>query len=334
MSGEERLFAALNDVDDHLLERSGRRRAGLRPWAALLAAACVALAVLCLHRPSQELPPEELPSPIQILRFTGGEAGDELHLCSIQYGPQTSVGFAIYVNEEIYAVSEENGVYIIRPQNTLPAEEFPPIDLTIAHAEGLSKAEAIEAAKETLSETYAQVSEPEEVGEQLRLTAGDGDAWNDAHAEVACLDDGLGGSFTLTARYFTEATEGHGVRFWDMMGTFTVVYDDGSDTSPQWVGELQTAVRRLSQAIFENRLDDVGDLLSEGARVEGYGADVSGEVSVASVDYAPDNDQEPASATVSVKHRVNLEDSFNYLTLELTRGEDGRWLLTWAGIEK
>lgn len=332
MRKEERLFTALNNVDDRLLERSERRRANPWPWAAL-AAACVALAVLCLPRPSQELPPEEPPSPIQILRFTGGEAGDDLHLCSIQYGPQPSVGFAIYVNEEIYAVSEENGVYTIRPRNTLPAEEFPPIDLTIAHAETLSKAEAMEAAREILSETYAQVSEPEEVGEQLCLTAGDGDAWNDAHAEVACLDDGLGGSFTMTARYFTEATEGHGVRFWDMMGTFTVVYDDGSDTSPQWVGELQSVTRRLTQAIFADRTDTVADLLAEGALAEGYGEDVSGDISVASVDYTPDNDQEPTSATVSVKHRINIEDSFNYLTMELIR-TDGKWLLTWAGIEK
>lgn len=332
MSGEERLFVALNNVDDRLLERSERRRRiNPRPWAAL-AAACVALAALCLPRPSQELPPE--PSgPVQTLRFAGGEAGDALHLCSIQYGPQPSVGFAIYVNEEIYEVSEMDGVYTVRPRNPLPAEEFPPIDLTIAHAEGLSRAEAIEAAKETLSESYAQVSGAEEVGEQLRLTAGDGDAWDDAHAEVACLDDGLGGSFTLTARYFTEAAEGHGVRFQDMMGTFAVVYDAGADTSPQWVGELQSVTRRLTQAIFADRTDTVADLLAEGALTEGYGEDVSGDVSVVSVDYAPDNDRDPASATVSVKHRINLEDSCNYLTMELTRA-GGRWRLTWAGIEK
>lgn len=184
-----------------------------------------------------------------------------------------------------------------------------------------------------MSESYAQVSGAEEVREQLRLTAGDGDAWNDAHAEVACLDDGLGGSFTLTARYFTEAAEGHGVRFQDMMGTFAVVYDAGADTSPQWVGELQSVTRRLTQAIFADRTDTVADLLAEGALTEGYGEDVSGDVSVVSVDYAPDNDRDPASATVSVKHRINLEDSCNYLTMELTRA-GGRWRLTWAGIEK
>ena len=48
-----------------------------------------------------------------------------------------------------------------------------------------------------------------------------------------------------------------------------------------------------------------------------------------------DNDQDPVSAKVSVKHRLNLEEgeSYNYLTMELTR-QDGQWKLAWSGIEK
>ena len=76
-------------------------------------------------------------------------------------------------------------------------------------------------------------------------------------------------------------------------------------------------------------------MLTEDADVDAYGEDVWEYLTIASVDYAPDNDQNPASATVSVKHRLNLEEgeSYNYLTMELVRRE-GQWLLLWSGIEK
>lgn len=329
---QERLFAALGGVDPALIERSGRpRRRRARPIAAaagVLAACAALLAAVWLPRPG---PGEaSYTKPIQALAFTGGDVG-ALHLCSIQYGPAPNAGFAIYVNQDIYTASEEDGVYTIRPISTLP-EGFPPIDLTIAHVENRTKAEAMEDISQTLAETYAQVSDMEETESTLLRTAGDGAAWDAAQAMVLCVDDGYGGSFVLTARYFTEAAEGHGVRFRDMMDTFTVVYE-GFTTSPAWVGELQTAAQRLMDAVFSGRLEDVSDLLAEGAVVDGYGEDVSGDVSVAAVDYAPDDDQAPTSAVVSVKHRISTEDSYNYLTMELDY-VDGQWLLRWAGIEK
>lgn len=183
-----------------------------------------------------------------------------------------------------------------------------------------------------LAETCAQVSEAEETESALFRTAGDGTAWDDAQAMVLCVDDGYGGSFVLTARYFTEAAEGHGVRFRDMMDTFTVVYE-GFTTSPAWVGELQTVTDQLMKAIFSDQISTVPDLLAEDTAVYGYGEDVSGDISVAAIDYTPDDDQSPISAVVSVKHRISTEDSYNYLTMELDY-TGGQWLLRQAGIEK
>ncbi|WP_298032070.1 hypothetical protein [uncultured Dysosmobacter sp.] len=329
MKQEERLFAALNNVDDQLLERSERpwKR---RSWPAVIGvlAACAAvLAAVCLPQPGRQ----DGNKPIQTLSFTGGEVGD-LHLCSIQYGPKPNASFAIYVNENIYTTTEKDGIYTIRPIEALP-EGFPPIDLTISHMEGRwNKAAAMEQVTRELSEIYAQVSEVEETESTISRSASDGTDWNDAQVDVLCVDDGYGGSFVLIARYFTEAAEGHGVRFRDMMNTFTVVYE-GFTTSPAWVGELQAAVERLTEAIFSDRMDSVSDLLAEDAEVDGYGRDVSGDISVTAIDYTPDDSQAPASAIVSVKHTINLEDSCNYLTMELTY-DGSRWLLAWAGLEK
>lgn len=326
---QQRLFDALGSVDPALIQRSQQLRKR-KTWPAAigtLAACAVLLAAVWLPQLNNQAEDK----PIQSLHFAGGDAGD-LHLCSIQYGLKPNVGFAIYVNEEIYTTTEENGVYLIKPQSVLPEGEFPPIDLTITHAENRSKSEAMEDISKTLEETYAQVSETEETAFTLFRTAGDGTAWDAAQAAVLCVDDGYGGSFVLTARYFTEAAEGHGARFRDMMNTFTVVYE-GFTTSPAWVGELQVVTNRLMEAIFSNRLDTISELLSENAVVDGYGEDVSGDISVAAINYVPDDDQTPTSAVVSVKHRTSTEEGYDYLTMELDY-TNGQWLLCFAGIEK
>ena len=98
---------------------------------------------------------------------------------------------------------------------------------------------------------------------------------------------------------------------------------------------LYETTDRLFPALLSNDLAGVSDLLAENADADAYGEDVWEHLSVASVDYALNDDRDPASATVSVKHRLNLEEgeSYNYLTMELIR-RDGQWLLSWSGIEK
>lgn len=333
---QERLFTALGGVDPALIERSGqtrKRRAWPMAIGTLAACAAVLAAVWLPQLKQRELPQESSHTlPSQTLSFTGGDGALRLH--SIDYGPdQPGIGFAIYVNEDIYETSEEDGVYTIRPRSALP-EDFPPIDLTITHLENCSKDQAMEDISKTLAETYAQVSEVQTAADTLRCSAGDGTAWDAAQAEVLCVDTWYGGCFVLTARYFTEAAEGHGVRFQDMMNTFAVVYDyQNAGISPSWVWELQAATDQLMKAIFSDRLEDVSALLAEDAVVDGYGKDVSGDISVAAIDYAPDDDQAPASAVVSVKYRASLEEGYDYLTMELDYA-DGQWLLRWAGIEK
>ena len=329
---QQRLFDALGGVDPALIQRSQQPRKR-KTWPVAigtLAACAVLLAAVWLPQLSHQ-GKEANSKPIQSLHFTGGDVGD-LHLCSIQYGAKPNAGFAIYVNEEIYTTAEENGVYLIKPRILLPEGEFPPIDLTITYAENRSKSEAMEDVSKTLEATYAQVSETEETEFTLFRTAGDGTAWNAAQTAVLCVDDGYGGSFILTARYFTEAAEGHGVRFRDMMNTFTVVYE-GFTTSPAWVGELQVVTNRLMVAIFSNRLDTISELLAENAVVGGYGEDVSADISVAAINYVPNDDQTPTSAVVSVKHRTSIEEGYDYLTMELDY-TNGQWLLYFAGIEK
>ena len=345
MKKEERLFAALGAADPGLLERSERKKSRKRPWlaAGLAAAACAAVVLtlaLMAEREQAPIPPVPTPDgptdrPVpETLRLEGLEVGD-LHLCQIRYGPARVPDFVIYVNEDIYTVSEADGATVIRPIQTLPEGEYPPIDLTITHRSGVAPALAAEQAAGELADLYPQTfSDITATDKGYTFTVGTGINWNDACVDVTCVSDRQGGSFLLTARYFMEAAEGHGVRFRDMAGTFQVAADDEHLRAPDWMNDLRSAADRLTDAFFADRMEqDAAELLADGAWAVTYGEDVSGDLSIAAVDYVLDDDQAPTSAIVSVKHRISTEESYTYLTMELVRRDDS-WFLNWAGLEK
>lgn len=256
----------------------------------------------------------------------------------MSYAPlsqEAAVDFLIYVNEELFSIHEENGLYSIRSTNPLP-ENFPKLGLDILHQSGKSSSVARAEAEETLKGRYMEVTSEEMTATlpgSLYLRASNGTNWDSEQAEFWFVDDGQGGTFILTARYFLEAEEGLGMRFRDMVSSFRVISQN--EIIPEWMRSLYETADRLFPALLSNDLSGVSDLLAKDAEPDAYGEDVWEYLSVASVDYAPDDDHDPTSATVSVRHRLNLEEgeSYNYLTMELVR-QDGKWLLRWSGIEK
>lgn len=353
----QRLFEAIGEADPYLIARSERQR---RPWAkyCLAAAACLAL-VLAASRvlpswtepaiapPDKEPPPvTAVPDPPEgrdpgssgeqlLLPEHGSEIGTLRLLSCTPQSQEKKVDFLIYVNEEQFFIHEEDRLYSIRNTNPLP-DGFPECALDILHLPGSSPATAREAAAEALRDRYKAGFWEEEsavLPGSLYLRASDGTDWSSEQAELWFVNDGQGGTFVLTARYFLEAEEGMGQWFRDMASSFRVV--SLNETVPDWMRELYETTDRLFPALFANDLSGVSGLLAENAEADAYEEDVWAYIAVASVDYALDSDREPSHATVSVKHRLNQVegDSFSYLTMELSR-KDGTWLLTWSGIEK
>ena len=351
MNDQERLFLAIGGADPELVARSEGRRRSRWPGYCLAAAACLALMLTVSHiGPLWDVTPEQpdlqdSPPPIEsrepdpdgarlVLPERGSEIGDlRLLSCAPQF--QEAVDFLIYVNEEQFNIREEDGLYSIRSTDPLP-ENFPEMGLNILHLSGTAPEAARADAEKALKDRYAEVTSEElaaALPDSLYLRASAGTDWDSEQAEFWFVDDGQGGTFVLTARYFLEAEEGMGMRFRDMVSSFRVV--SLSETVPDWMRSLYEAANRLFPALLSNDLSGVSDLLAEDADADAYGEDVWDHLTVASVDYTPDNDQDPSSATVSVKHRLNLEEgeSYNYLTMELTR-QDGQWRLALSGIEK
>lgn len=356
MNDSERLYLAIGGADPELVARSERRRRSRWPGYCLAAAACLALALTLGHvrklwtEPPVLTPPDppaaqdpdavappELPNPAPggsrlVLPEQGSEIGT-LRLLSYAPESQEAVDFLIYVNEEQFHICEENGLYSIRSNNSLP-EGFPECGLDIAHLTGTSPDEARQSVAEALGGRYTEIfQEDENAVFPLYLWASAGTDWDSEQARLWFVSDGQGGTFVLAARYFLEAEEGLGMRFQDMVSSFRVV--SLNEAVPEWMRTLREAADRLFPALLSDDLSGVSDLLAEDAQADTYGEDVWEHLSVASVDYAPDDDRDPSSATVSVKHRLNLEEgeSYNYLTMELIR-RNGQWLLSWSGIEK
>lgn len=340
MTREEKLFRALGGVDAGLVEAARRppeRRS--RYWPALWAglAACLLLgfglwraapwsAVPVDPDPSvgpsgpvTPLPPEES-APFVLAdapKVEGGAAHFLRLTCSLpgKAEEKAPADFYISVDQEFYRLVQEGDSARIEPLDA--PEDLPPCDLEIRHFPGVTLDQAVSDAK-AWCESYAFC---EEAGDGV-LRAWDGTDWDDAQADIRLVEDSRGGVYRLTARYFLEAAEGHGVRLNAMMNTFTPLAED-DPTAP-----LRSVADRVTAAVLADDLTAVADLLTENALVTGFGEDVSGGAVVSGMDISLAEDGRSASVSVSL---LLLEDAPCWLHLDLIL-EGGSWLASWGAV--
>lgn len=344
---QERLFAALCSVDSKLLERSEYAKPAKKSKAWLkwsLAAACVLVVItaFALFSKLASIPaniiiePDNSSAPVESINMHGAEAGT-FHLLQLAYteasGTAATSNFVIYINEAAYRGRDVAGVYIIEPVTPLP-DNLPRCEMLIEQMHGLSTAEAAELLAGKLKESFPNVSEPEAAddGSAYFIHAYMGLDWNSEIVDIKLIDNQKGGVFVITASYFMEASEGHGARFSDMLQTFQVV-NELDKAAPLWLTQLENTAAVVYSSIFSNRPSDAAGYTSADAVIDTYGEDVSGFVSIAAIDYTVDKDDAPTSAVISVKHRLSAEESYSFITIELTY-EGGNWLVNWAGLEK
>ncbi len=361
MSREERLFNAIGGVDEALLARSEKRKKQ-NPWLGwgVGLAACLAVVLTVawvLPGVFRETPPpvtasDDLPTdypPVQedpnasctLPSEPWPPEEGEMHYLQVRTGMEgPELQFYIYINKEIYYSYEREGVYTICPRQE--AEGVPECKLEISYMPRVTLDEALEQVRTGLTGLYAEIEElpgpPNRwytVNEETErfLFASDGIDWDSAQREILLQDDQEGGVFVLSASYFMEATEGHGARFADMVRTFAPASDLWQIV---WIAQLRYAGERLSEAVFTGDMASAEDILAPGAEVFVYDEDISGTVSVASVDYSlpyslPSSGNQTAS--ISVKHRLSGEEPYQYLNMELEYLE-GEWKASWIRLEK
>ena len=167
-------------------------------------------------------PPKEIPVIVEgetevVTQEAGGQEPEMQ-----EDGTVTAPGFAIYYDPECYVMVEEDGVTYIRFN---VENDLPPCEVEIRHIPGVLPADSAETEKTEMAESWQTVSDISDVQnlEGVYFSVYAGTNWDSACEDVYFLSDGRDGCFQITARYFLEATEGHGVRFAQMVQTFKVI---------------------------------------------------------------------------------------------------------------
>jgi len=291
MKPEERLFSAIGGVDETLLERSERMGARPRVWMRaaryLVTAACLVLAAGVwiwsasingyLPGSGRDLPAEEAPDiaapvPAEPPRLEG-EGAFCLTRSLEDGGGLEMPSYSYYLDDSGYTSLRYAGGIYIRPLEEMP-KDAPSCQVGIHHLPECTLEEAVEIRRAENAKAYRTVTLLDENSPDLArpwperaarvcLLSSNGTAWNDSQAEEWFFDDGQGGMFVLYSHYFTEAAEGWGARFHDMICSFQVE----SETATGWKADLEDAVLRLADAAFAGELEEGSPLLSEGTKL-------------------------------------------------------------------
>lgn len=361
MKPEERLFSAIGGVDESLLERSEGTVSRSRPRMGryLVTAACLLLTVGVwlwsasvtgyLPGGGREVPAEyvpDAPEPATPVPETAEaprlEQEGRFYLTRRLEAPggQTAVpAYSLYddfYGFQAYRVGERGEVFL-RPLEKMP-ENTPVCQLGICHLPETTLEEAVEVRRSYNEARYQSVTLLDENSADLVwpwperaarvcLLSSNGTAWNDSQAEEWFFDDGQGGMFVLYSHYFTEAAEGWGARFHDMICSFQVE----SETATGWKADLEDAVLRLADAAFAGELEEGSPLLSEGTKL--YLKDLeAGEARVTGYAYDVITDGNGGfSGSADVQFRADDSESRSVLTMGLSY-EDGRWLASWVSL--
>lgn len=137
--------------------------------------------------------------------------------------------YVVYIDEERYKMVKGEGDEpdVIATKEPLP-ENSPEVSMTIEHVPDTAPEVLVEEFEAELKAEFSDLKEVEQVtepveGYQLHGIANGGQQWNDPVVHAYVISNGQSGSFVITERYFLEAAEGHGARFYAMLTEFHLV---------------------------------------------------------------------------------------------------------------
>ncbi|MGN0292612.1 MAG: hypothetical protein ACI4D3_01270 [Lachnospiraceae bacterium] len=253
----------------------------------------------------------------------------------------TGPGFAIYNDYGDYTMTEENGVYYIRP---IPIEgvdssKYPPCEMVIEHSDTDWQTLCAQTREQMIPiwETVREVGQYENP-ERLVFTAQNGLNWDSPVEDHYFLPDGKTCCYHITARFFLEAVEGHGSRFAAMVATFTLVTDqDMADVEHQNAvrKEISDLAKDFAEAYFNRDTETIAGFLVEDYQwgIDVFsGGEVISDILVKQISGVEDTEI-GAIHVMSVEFRESDQpDRLQYLTIEFVRRADG-WKVQSYGLE-
>ncbi|MBQ7961570.1 MAG: hypothetical protein IJ289_03140 [Clostridia bacterium] len=171
---------------------------------------------------------ESLFPPKDVVVYIEGETEIMTHMPAVQEASTqendelSSPGFVIYYDSEMYTMVEENNVTYIR---YISGDNLPVCEMEIKFIPDVKPEMLADAVRNEMCSEWAYVSEIYDLygTDAVCFDFSAGDEWNSVCGKVSIFSAGENGAFLITARYFGEAQEGHGVRFAQMLQTFEVI---------------------------------------------------------------------------------------------------------------
>ncbi|SES22855.1 hypothetical protein [Psychrobacillus sp. OK032] len=134
--------------------------------------------------------------------------------------------YVIYIDEARYKLVKGENFDIITTKEPLE-ERYPEVSMKIEQFKGLTPEEIVASKETELASEYSKVTATESVSDPVegyKLHAIDGGTeWDSPVTNVYVVDNKNGGSFVITEKYFLEAAEGHGARFYAMLKQFVII---------------------------------------------------------------------------------------------------------------
>lgn len=218
-----------NKIENKLFSE---RRSSIKPkrkkgrWGLLTAAAVVMIVVFGIQTETGSALVDKVKSMFEpekeiVQNLEGMEEETNLQL---NEGKESE--YVIYVDEERYVMTSTEDQDTITTKEPLDAQ-YPEVSMTISQVKDRGTSEVVMDMKEKVLTDYPNIIIEEEVSAPLSgymfFAKKDGVEWNTEVTKVYVLDNGAGGSFVIQQRYFSEAEEGHGVRFDEMVKEFHIV---------------------------------------------------------------------------------------------------------------
>ena len=105
-------------------------------------------------------------------------------------------------------------------------ERYPEVSMEIKQFKDVTPEEMVSTLETELASEYTKVTATETVTEPVngyKLHGISGSEWDSPVTNVYVVDNLNGGSFVITEKYFLEAAEGHGARFYAMLQEFEII---------------------------------------------------------------------------------------------------------------
>jgi hypothetical protein len=218
--------AIWNDIDNELFEGRRNKMKRKKRWmpAVLIAAAAIVLAFTLQTDPGLALikgikdmfvPEKEIIQSIE-----GQDEPTDVHL---NEGKDSE--YVIYVDESRYKMIKGEEADVITTIEPLP-EKYPEVSMEIKQYPSDKPEVLVKEIEEDLKADFPDLRDVETVSEPVEgfwLHGLTESTWDGKVIDVYVVSNGKDGSFVITKKYFLEAAEGHGARFYHMLQSFEII---------------------------------------------------------------------------------------------------------------